>query len=76
MARTLASLRPGESGRVTRVGGEPDVRNRLLEMGLTHGATVRLVRVAPLGDPVELHVRGYRLSVRKHEAAGVIIESA
>lgn len=76
MPRPLATLRPGESGRVTRVGGEPAVRHRLLEMGLTHGTTVRLVRVAPLGDPVELHVRGYRLSVRRHEAASVIVESA
>jgi Fe2+ transport system protein FeoA len=45
-------------------------------MGLTLGTRVCLVRVAPLGDPVELRLRGYRLSVRKHEAASVIVESA
>ncbi len=48
---------------------------RLLEMGLTSGTNIRLVRVAPLGDPIELAVRGYRLSVRKSEAAAVMIES-
>jgi ferrous iron transport protein A len=46
-----------------------------MEMGLTCGTEVRLVRVAPLGDPVELHVRGYRLSVRKAEVASVTVEA-
>lgn len=69
--RSLADLLPGESGRVARVEGLPEVRMRLLEMGLTRGTAVRLVRVAPLGDPIELDVRGYRLSVRKGEARSV-----
>jgi ferrous iron transport protein A len=73
-ARRLADLTPGESGKVSRVGGVAEVRHRLLEMGLTSGTPVRLVRVAPLGDPIELHVRGYRLSLRKAEAARVYIE--
>lgn len=72
----LANLAPGESGRIQNVSGKAEVRNRLKEMGLTNGTWVRLVRVAPLGDPVELHVRGYRLSVRKSEAAAVAIEAA
>ncbi|MBN2562422.1 MAG: ferrous iron transport protein A [Phycisphaerae bacterium] len=72
--RFLAELAPGESGRITRVGGPAETRNHLLEMGLTRGTTVRLIRVAPLGDPVELLVRGYRLSVRKSEASSVSIE--
>ena len=58
------------------VHGAAAIRNRLLEMGLTHGTMVRFVRVAPLGDPVELEVRGYRLSVRKAEASAVTIEAA
>lgn len=74
--RPLADLSPGEHGRVVRIFGSADVRNRLLEMGLTRGTDVTLIRVAPLGDPVELQVRGYRLSVRKSEAAVVIIEAA
>lgn len=75
-SRVLADLAPGDAGRVTSVGGSAEIRHRLLEMGLTRGTWVRLVRVAPLGDPVELHVRGYRLSVRKSEAATVTIEAA
>lgn len=74
--RPLTDLMPGEGGRITSVGGPAEVRHRLLEMGLTRGTVVHLVRVAPLGDPVELHVRGYRLSVRKSEAATVTIEGA
>ena len=75
-ARPLADLSPGECGRITSIGGCAEVRHRLLEMGLTRGTLVRLVRVAPLGDPVELLVRGYHLSVRKAEAASVAIEGA
>lgn len=74
-AATLAGLQPGESGRISLVEGEPNVRNRLLEMGLTRGTHVRMVRVAPLGDPIELDLRGYRLSVRKAEASNVRIEA-
>jgi len=74
MSRFLSNLAPGQSGWITHVGGVAEVRNRLLEMGLTQGTRVELVRVAPLGDPVELQVRGYRLSVRKSEASRVTIE--
>lgn len=73
-SRPLNDLRPGQSGRITRVAGSPEIKHRLLEMGLTHGTPVRLVRVAPLGDPLEFHVRGYRLSLRRSEAASVTIE--
>ncbi len=73
--RTLAELSPGQCGRIASVGGRAEVRHRLMEMGLTCGTEVRLVRVAPLGDPVELHVRGYRLSVRKAEVASVTVEA-
>jgi ferrous iron transport protein A len=75
MPKALADLIPGQAGRVTTVAGEAGIRHRLLEMGLTRGTVVRLVRVAPLGDPVELDLRGYRLSVRKAEAAAVHIEA-
>ena len=73
--RLLADLSPGECGKITLVGGPAETRHRLLEMGLTLGTLVRFVRVAPLGDPVELHVRGYRLSVRKSEASSVTVET-
>lgn len=75
-SRSLTDLALGESAEIAHLEGLPEIRMRLLEMGLTRGTTVRLVRIAPLGDPVELAVRGYRLSVRKSEAATVMIESA
>jgi Fe2+ transport system protein FeoA len=55
------------------VGGEARVRHRLLEMGLTSGAPVSVIRRAPLGDPVEVSVRGYRLSLRGQEAQTITV---
>lgn len=72
--RVLAELTPGQQARVVRIFGPAGIRHRLLEMGLTRGTQVGVVRIAPLGDPLELEVRGYRLSVRKSEAASVVIE--
>ena len=72
--QSLAELAPGERGRILSVADGAGTRHRLLEMGLTRGASVEMIRVAPLGDPIELQVRGYRLSVRKAEAATVMIE--
>lgn len=73
-ALSLADLSPGGTGRVSSVGGSAEIRHRLLEMGLTCGTPVQLIRVAPFGDPIELQVRGYRLSVRRSEAARVLLE--
>ena len=70
----LSELRAGEQGRVLRVEGSDDISQRLLEMGLTPGTQVTLLGVAPLGDPLELELRGYRLSVRRAEAARVEVE--
>lgn len=66
----------GGQARVADVAGDDDVALRLLEMGLTPGTAVRLVGRAPLGDPLEFEVRGYRLSLRRAEAARVAVESA
>jgi ferrous iron transport protein A len=74
VAAILAGLPVGERARVVQITGGDDVSLRLLEMGLTPGAEVLLVGQAPLGDPLELEVRGYRLSIRKSEAARVEIE--
>jgi Fe2+ transport system protein FeoA len=73
-ARPLTDLRPGEGGTIHRLSGVAETRHRLLEMGLTCGTPVRVVRTAPLGDPIELHVRGYRLGLRRAEAANVLVE--
>lgn len=64
----LSDLSVGNRGRVTRMEVPQADRPRLMEMGLLVGTTVELVRFAPLGDPVEIKVRGYRLSLRRHEA--------
>ena len=67
---TLKQLKVGEQARVAGFAkGEPGYRHRLLTMGLTPGTPFTVTRVAPLGDPVEIEVRGYRLSLRKDEAA-------
>jgi ferrous iron transport protein A len=68
-------LREGQQGRVLGVIGTDEISQRLLEMGLTPGTSVRMLGTAPLGDPLELELRGYRLSVRIAEAQRVELES-
>jgi ferrous iron transport protein A len=70
----LSELPLSAAARVTAVDGTDEISLRLMEMGLTPGVELRLIGRAPLGDPLELEVRGYRLSVRKCEAARVEIE--
>jgi Fe2+ transport system protein FeoA len=65
---TLDDLPVSESATVTAIGGSRALRLRLMEMGLVRGTQIDKLRVAPLGDPVELRVRSGRLSVRRHEA--------
>ena len=71
---TLDRLGAGDRATVTGYAGTPP--GRLLEMGLVPGTPVEVVRLAPLGDPMDLHVRGFHLSVRKHEAAGLTVRRA
>jgi ferrous iron transport protein A len=73
--KTLAELPVGASAKVTQVVGNDEISCRLMEMGLTPGVKLRIAGVAPLGDPIELEVRGYRLSVRKSEARRVEIQT-
>jgi Fe2+ transport system protein FeoA len=72
--KRLSDLLEGNEGCVGRIDGSDDISTRLLEMGLTPGTRVRLLGTAPLGDPLELELRGYRLSVRKSEAARVELQ--
>ena len=65
---TLDTLSQGQSGIVSRVTGEGALRRRLFDMGITPGAKITLRKVAPLGDPIEVNLRGYELSLRKEEA--------
>lgn len=66
---TLNQLTPGQSARVVKVGGDGPVRRRLMDMGIIRGTEIAVVKVSPMGDPVEYRVRGYHLSLRKSEAA-------
>lgn len=72
--KTLKFAKTGESVRVLKVAGEGALRQRILDMGLTKGAEVTVRKVAPLGDPLEITVRGYELSLRKREAACIVVE--
>ena len=68
---TLATLKPGESAVVTTVGGQGALHRRLLDMGLTPGVRVTLQKTAPLGDPLEIHLRGYSLTLRLSDAQNI-----
>ena len=74
--QTLASLAPGAKAVVAEIRIPAEHRARLLEMGLLVGTPVELVRFAPLGDPVEIRIRGYNLSLRKHEAELVLVRAS
>ncbi len=74
-SRSAADLRVGETGVVDRIVGGGALRRRLLELGVLRGTPIRVVRIAPLGDPMELDVRGYSLSIRKSEALQILLGS-
>lgn len=75
MTRAAADLEVGQAGRVVRVVGADEISSRILEMGVTPGVEIRRLGAAPLGDPLEFELRGYRLSLRKTEAQHIEIES-
>ncbi len=70
----LTSVSIGAKATVVEIRVPPDKRPRLMEMGLLVGTSVELVRFAPLGDPVEIKVRGYNLTLRKHEAEQILVQ--
>ncbi len=72
--KTLRQLAVGETGTVVRLHGEGAVKRRIMDMGITKGVVVRVRKVAPLGDPVEITVRGYELSLRKADADMIEVE--
>ncbi len=71
---TLNELKIGDSAAITAVGGEGALRCRLLDMGLTPRTVVTLRKVAPMGDPIEIHVRGYELTLRVEDARQITVE--
>ena len=74
MEKKLNEFAVGEKGVVKRIEGEGKIRRRLFDMGVTPGAEIMLRKLAPLGDPVEVNLRGYELSLRKSEASCVDME--
>ena len=72
--KTLKDLKVGESAKVVRLHGQGAVRRRIMDMGITRGTVVKVRKVAPLGDPFELTVRGYELSIRKADAQMIEIQ--
>ena len=72
--RTLAELVPGDRGKVVKVAGDADAARRLMEMGLMRGSDVEVLRLAPLGDPLEVRVRGFMLTLRRAEAEHIEVE--
>lgn len=70
----LRDMKPGQKGKVTAIGPNSAALRRMVEMGVTKGALVQLERIAPLGDPIEIKVMGYHLSLRREEADGIRIE--
>ncbi len=75
MANTLATLQSGEIGRITKIGVKGPLKRRLMDMGVLVGETVRVEKIAPLGGPIEMTVKGYKLSLRKSEAAEIQVET-
>ncbi len=74
MLKTLDQFKIGETGLIKKVEGDGRLRRRLFDMGVTPGAKVYLRKVAPLGDPLEITIRGYELTLRKSEAELVLLE--
>lgn len=72
--KTLKSTKCGETVHVLKLDGEGAVKRRIMDMGITKGAEVYVRKVAPLGDPIEVTVRGYELSLRKSDAEKILVE--
>ena len=72
--KTLKNVECGQTVKVSRLGGEGAVRRRIMDMGITKGTEIYVRKVAPLGDPIEVTVRGYELSMRKGEAENIVVE--
>ena len=72
--KTLKDIKVGSSATVVRLEGEGAIKRRIMDMGITKGTEILVKKVAPLGDPIELTVRGYQLSIRKDDAKKIIVE--
>jgi ferrous iron transport protein A len=71
----LSMLKPGEAGKITAIGAIGPCKRRLMDMGVLVGEKVKVEKVAPLGDPIEVTIKNYNLSLRKKEAEGIEVEA-
>ena len=71
---TLRDLKMGQEGIVVSIGEKGPMRRRIMDMGITPGASIKVIKVAPMGDPIEINIRGYELSLRKDEASQIVIQ--
>jgi Fe2+ transport system protein FeoA len=74
MSIPLSELKPGQKGQIEKVAGDGAVKRRIRDMGVTTGSLVEVVRVAPMGDPIDVKIKGYHLSLRKQEAADIQVK--
>ncbi len=70
---SLDTLEPGDKARIVKIGTTGDIRKRLIDMGANSGTMVEVVRVAPMGNPIDIKIKGYHLSLRKEEAQGILV---
>jgi ferrous iron transport protein A len=73
--KVLSDLKKGEKGKIVKIKGNSNIHRRLMDMGLVAGSDIEMQRVAPLGDPVEIKIKGYNLTLRKEEATCIQIEA-
>lgn len=71
---TLRDLKPGQEATILSVGEKGPMRRRIMDMGVTPGTLIKVIKMAPLGDPIEINIRGYELSLRKEEAQQILIK--
>jgi Fe2+ transport system protein A len=71
---TLRDLKPGQEGTVDSIGVSGPLKRRIMDMGVTPGTIIKVIKIAPLGDPIEINIRGYELSLRKDEAAQIVMK--
>ena len=74
--KPLSDMKAGEKGKISQVGGSGQIHRRILDMGVIPQTTVEVERLAPMGDPIWIRIKGYSLSLRKEEAANVYVEVA
>lgn len=74
MTSTLFDLKLGDTAVVVKIAAKGEVRRRILDMGVIKGSAIKIERIAPLGDPIEIEVKGFHLSLRKDEAKSILVE--